>query len=104
MKIRYLPEAVRELFEAVDYYNLKQEGLGHDFEVELETALGPVHAGLHVGTFELQVDEAREVRKVRLRRFPYALVLVVGGVNPVVVAVMHGMRRPGYWRARLQVL
>jgi toxin ParE1/3/4 len=42
----------------------------------------------------------REVRRLLLDRFPYAIVYEMIDNRPVVLAVAHSARRPGYWRKR----
>lgn len=43
------------------------------------------------------------IRRAVLGRFPFVIAFVVGPANaeaPLIVAVAHGKRRPGYWVAR----
>jgi hypothetical protein len=48
-------------------------------------------------------DEAgiRGVKRLPLRRFPYAVVVRAEASELVVIAFAHTSRRPGYWRDRL---
>lgn len=39
-------------------------------------------------------------RRYLLRRFPFSVVYRVSGIAITVVAVVHGKRRPGYWKSR----
>lgn len=41
------------------------------------------------------------VRRKLLARFPYAIVFVERDTSVHVISVMHGHRRPAYWRRRL---
>jgi hypothetical protein len=41
------------------------------------------------------------VRRKLLARFPYAIVFVESETHVRVISVMHGHRRPAYWRRRL---
>ncbi|MGH9655302.1 MAG: type II toxin-antitoxin system RelE/ParE family toxin [Bryobacteraceae bacterium] len=41
-------------------------------------------------------------RRTILRRFPYLIVFRTIGSDVEVIAVAHGHRRPGYWRARAE--
>lgn len=43
----------------------------------------------------------RRARRVRVRRFPFAIVYRVLGDLIEVIAVAHLMRRPSYWEDRL---
>jgi hypothetical protein len=42
------------------------------------------------------------VRRVRTKRFPYAVVFIELAERIRVIAVMHERRRPGYWKDRLR--
>jgi plasmid stabilization system protein ParE len=39
-------------------------------------------------------------RKSLLRRFPYSVIYRVTATAIQIIAVAHGRRRPGYWKAR----
>jgi hypothetical protein len=41
------------------------------------------------------------VRRKLLVRFPYAVVFVKADTYVRIISVMHGHRRPAYWRRRL---
>jgi hypothetical protein len=45
---------------------------------------------------------ARGVKRLLLRRFPYAVVVRERGTEIFVIAFAHYARRPGYWRDRLR--
>jgi hypothetical protein len=43
----------------------------------------------------------QNVRRALLRRFPFALMFVIGPDDtPTVIACFHGSRDPGYWQKR----
>ena len=87
------PEARAELSNAIDWYQMQRPGLGDRF---LESFLASVN-GLLEKPFRFQrVDE--DIRRVRLRSFPYSILYFVEGDSIVVVACAHASRRPGYWR------
>jgi hypothetical protein len=90
-----LPEAEEELAVAAAWYERERPGLGEEFFDEVVRALDQ-SVPLAV------VDEDHIVRRVLLRRFPYTVVLLEVPENgPLVVAVVHQSRRPGYWRDRV---
>ncbi len=47
------------------------------------------------------VAEELGVRRSLLKKFPYAVVFIVMAEEIRILAVAHGRRRPGYWRARM---
>jgi len=91
------PEADAEFAEAVGYYAVIDPRLGVEFYREVERVIREVCA---------QPRRFRPihppVRRALTERFPYAIVFVERPTGILILAVMHGMRRPGYWRSRLR--
>ena len=42
-----------------------------------------------------------EIRRCRLKRFPYSVVYTLDATDILVLAVAHQHRKPGYWRNRI---
>lgn len=91
------PEADAELAEAVGYYAAIDARLGVEFYREVERVIGEVCA--QPRRFR-QID--RPIRRALTDRFPYAVIFVERSAGILILAVMHGMRRTGYWRSRLR--
>lgn len=96
MNVRVLEIAQQELDEAVSYYNSQVAGLGNAFLLEAVAAIERIR----------QFPDAwhplgENLRRCRLRRFPYGLIYQADKTGVLVVAVAHTHRRPGYWRDRL---
>ena len=96
---RLLAPAESELRTAMRWYESKRPGLGAEFlgvvhEVMVRVAEAP-------GQFPVWADNPR-FRKAVASRFPYVLFFHIVGDEPVVVAVAHSSRRPGYWLDRTQ--
>jgi toxin ParE1/3/4 len=97
LKVRYHPEAAKELAEAIDWYAARDPRVAERFG-------------------DLYVEKLREVlksprrwarhrdgtRQVYLRPFSYLLIVRELGEALQVVAVAHTSRRQGYWRKRLR--
>jgi len=47
------------------------------------------------------VDPELGARRVRTKRFPYAIVFIELPKTIRVIAIMHERRRPGYWKNRI---
>jgi toxin ParE1/3/4 len=94
--IKFHPQAECEFAESVDFYNGRISGLGDDFFMTVKLA-----------GHQIQSDPLRRLlrrdgtRRVKLPRFPYAVVYRDQPDQIEIVAVAHGARRPGYWRDRL---
>jgi len=97
VNVRVLEVAQHELDEAVSYYNGQVAGLGNAFLLEAVAAIERIR----------QFPDAwhpldQNVRRCRLRRFPYGLIYHADETGVLVVAVAHTHRRPDYWRDRLK--
>jgi len=95
--VRFLEVAQRELDEAIAYYNSQVPGLGDAYLVESVATIERIRR-FPVAWQPL----GKQVRRCRLRRFPYGLIYTVDEGNILIVAVAHTHRRPGYWRDRLK--
>ncbi len=90
------PEAEAEYVEAAQYYTGIDPELGGRFFDDIEGLIS-----------ELQQQPARfwqfepPVRRHLSTVFPYAVVYLEQPDRIWIVAVMHGNRKPGYWRERL---
>ena len=81
--------------EARDWYTAVDPNLGGSFFRELEKAVE--QARRNPQAFEIVF---RDVRRVLLRRFPYALFYRLMPQAIVVIAFFHGSRNPKRWQGR----
>ena len=89
--------AAREEFTAAAiFYENQQQGLGARFITAVEATVARLQRAPHLH----RVLEG-DIRKIRVRRFPYALIYRTRGTTEI-IAVMHLQRRPGYWRERMR--
>jgi plasmid stabilization system protein ParE len=96
--VDFSPLAREELLHEVRYYAARGQALR--FIAAIAEALARVHAAPQ--TFPM-VAANPLLRRVLTKRFPFALVYVFDPRRkepPLVIAVAHGARRPGYWRRR----
>ena len=96
MSVRLLEPAQAELDDAITWYAEQAPGLGDAFLIETLRTIQLIEqypTAWHPLT--------PQIRRCRLRRFPYSLVYTQDGNDLLVVAVTHQHRKPGYWRARL---
>jgi plasmid stabilization system protein ParE len=100
-QVRLDQEAEEEIAHAIDWYEREQEGLGADFWDELSIAIdGLGTPGPECGSV-IGLPPALGVRRKLLSRFPYAIVFVETDAFVRVISVMHGHRRPAYWKRRI---
>jgi hypothetical protein len=97
VNVRVLEVAQQELDEAVSYYNAQVRGLGDAFLLEAIAAIERIRQ--FPGAWH---PLGGNIRRCRLRRFPYGLIYHAETEGTLIVAVAHLHRRPGYWRERLK--
>jgi toxin ParE1/3/4 len=99
--VRIDTEAEEEIVHAIDRYENEREGLGAELLDELNAAMRTLEApGPECGPV-IGLPRELGVRRKLLSRFPYAIVFVESESYVRVLSVMHGHRRPAYWRRRL---
>jgi plasmid stabilization system protein ParE len=96
-RVVFHPEAEAEFLAAARFYETHEPGLGPDFISEVRRAAGGLVAYPGVGH-----RFSKRLRRILVRRFPFALVYRVEPDTIFIVAVAHLRRRPGYWRRRQQ--
>ena len=96
---QFEPAALAEFEEAIAYYQAQQPGLGDEFVAAVKHQVGTLLETPHIGQ---QVGgKAKELRRSRVRGFPYSLIYRPLGEVLLIVAVAHQKRRPDYWHYRL---
>lgn len=100
--LRIHEAAAEEAAEAAAWYDAERPGLGAEFEKAVNAAFDILEHDLAPLTNVPGIAAARGVKRLLLRRFPYAIIVRMSGTETVVVAVAHQARRPGYWRDRLR--
>ncbi|RPI73192.1 MAG: type II toxin-antitoxin system RelE/ParE family toxin [Desulfobacteraceae bacterium] len=97
MKYGFHPEAESEFLDAIDYYEDCEKGLGHDFSIEVYSAIEKILAFPNAWTI---LED--EIRRCLIRRFPYGLIYVIDKDRILFLAVMHLHRDPEYWKNRVE--
>jgi plasmid stabilization system protein ParE len=91
------PEAEFEIVEAASRYEARNPGLSAEFLRAVEGALAAIQRNPH----QYQIV-FRQVRRVVLRRFPYALMYLATEKETIVVACVHSRRHPKGWQTRMR--
>ena len=100
--LRIHDAAAQEAAEAAAWYEKERPGLGLDFEQAIDAALDLLEQDIVPMTSAPGVAGTRGVKRLLLRRFPYAVIVRERGTEIFVIAFAHHARRPGYWRDRLR--
>ena len=97
MSYTFHPAAEAEHLESVAYYESKQAGLGASYLAEFERTMSDACEAPHRYPIEKQPD----VRRIRMNRFPFAVLFRESSGTVQVLAAAHNRRRPQYWLGRL---
>jgi len=94
-EVVFEPEAEVDALDAFAWYEGHRVGLGLLFRNAIETALERI--AREPLAFPIQ---HRDLRRVFVERFPYAIYFRVYPDVVAIVAVMHGRRDPRIWQER----
>ncbi len=97
MKYVFHPEALIEFSEATIYYSEKSSKLGLAFYTEVENT---IHRIIENPKLFRIIEE--DIRRCLTRRFPYGILYTIEEDYILIVAVMHGSRKPSYWKHRVR--
>ena len=95
--IKFLPQAVEELDESIQYYEKLYKGLGLDFHREVKKTIKLI-------SFNPEIWQQYEdgTRRISTSRFPFKIVYLLKGSTLWVVAIAHHRKFPEYWSARIK--
>jgi toxin ParE1/3/4 len=99
--LRFDPAALDELVSARDWYNGRHPGVGDEFVGEFWRVVERLRDWPASAPQQRVRSPEREVRRALFKRFPYSVIYEVRADTLVILADVHGKRRPGYWRDRL---
>jgi plasmid stabilization system protein ParE len=97
MNYCFHPAAEAEHLESVGYYESKRAGLGVSYLAEFERTMNDVCKVPH----RYPVDKHPDVRRIRMKKFPFVVLFRESSGTVQVLAVAHSRRRPQYWLGRL---
>jgi plasmid stabilization system protein ParE len=101
--VRYDPEARAEFLDAVRWYARRSTVVALRFDEGVRRAEGGIQEGPRDWPLVEGVPHALAVRRRLVDGFPFAIVYVELDAEILILALAHGRRRPGYWRARVAV-
>lgn len=97
MSYVFHPAAEAEHLEIIAYFESKRPGLGASYLAEFEKIMDRVCKSPQ----RYPIEKNPGVRRIRLDRFPYAVLYREVSGTVQVLAVAHHRRRPQYWLGRL---
>lgn len=102
MRIRFVRSAEPELLDIRDWYENQKLSLGSEFLQEVSSCLSAVEDDPERFPAEETNRSSRDIRRCRLRKFPYRVIYELTPNDLRVLAIAHGSRQPGYWVERLE--
>lgn len=94
-RVIFIEEADPELTSAITWYEDRRPGLGMDFLDTVDAAVAAIRTRP-----ESFPKVHGEIRRVLLRRFPYAIHFLLELDSIVVLSVFHAKRDPKHWQDR----
>jgi toxin ParE1/3/4 len=89
LKIRFIPEAVKDLHSAAHWYEEQRKGLGSAFMLSIEAGLATLQRNPeHFAKVE------GDLRRIVIKRFPYGIFFIVESEIILVTAIFHSSRNP----------
>lgn len=96
------PAARAEAVAASEYLESERIGYGEVFEDELDQLLERIvqfpKSGRRIHPYSPELD----IRAYPMTTFRYSVIMAVGDGQPIVYAIAHHHRAPGYWLKRLR--
>jgi plasmid stabilization system protein ParE len=97
LSIEFRPEAEIELYEAFDWYEKQEPGLGARFRTEVDEMIEDINR--RPSSFP-KIENTRFHRAV-LNKFPFVIIFAQELDTLVIASVFHTSRNPVIWRDRI---
>lgn len=94
-RLRLTPATSNDIADAYQWYEAQRPGLGDEFGAELNVAFSLLDAFSEAGP-----AVHRDLRRLLVRRFPYAVYYRLTATEIVIRGCLHLHRDPRAWRAR----
>ena len=96
MKISFVPEAAKDLDDAVEWYEAERKGLGKSFAKTSDESVLRIARYPFIGT-EVKAGVYRSL----VKRYPYALYYAILDDEIMIYAIAHLHRKTFHWSSRL---
>jgi plasmid stabilization system protein ParE len=92
----FLKEAEYDIQDAFDWYQQKNEKLGHQFMTEVENQIGFILN--YPLTSPIKHKTYRQARVAK--RFPFSIIYTILNQEILIISVFHASRNPKNWKNR----
>ena len=97
MKVLLGDAAKVELVNAIEWYELQNEGLGRRFAQAIDITVKRL-----VLYPEISPTLVKDVRRAMVKGFPYGIIYSIKDEYIEIVSVAHSHRKPMYWEKRIK--
>jgi plasmid stabilization system protein ParE len=97
MQIIFNELAVKEMNDAILYYELKFTGLGDAFKEEIKRSVKRIVKYPKAWT---PIDD--EIRKYVMHKYPFSIYYSIDKNTLYIIAIAHQHRKPNYWIDRIE--
>ena len=98
-KVVIRPETENDLKEAFLWYEDKRKGLGYDFLLQIDAGIKLIERNQ-----KTYPAEYKGTRKLLIKRFPYKIIYLLKEEKIIILAVLHGKRRPTLIKERTNII
>ncbi len=88
-KVKFVKEAVNELRESVDWYELSAEGLGLRFMDEIDSTIERIK--LNPALYQKITGK---IRKIQVNKFPFSVFYKTEDCTLIILRIFHNKRKP----------
>ncbi len=93
MKVSFTDIASQEYLDVVKFYNLKRDGLGYEFVIEVDNCIR------NILSYPLAWQKvSKRVRRILVRRFQYGIIYSYSDDAILILSVMNLHRKPDSWK------
>ena len=96
LRVVFRPEAQADLLQTREWYERQQPGLGDAFSNKAQEAIVRIQK-----MPRMYATVFGDVRRAKIRRFPYLIYYRLQQDRIEVIAVLHGSRDPRRWQERV---
>ena len=93
MKVSFTDIASQEYLEALKFYNLKRDGLGYEFVIEVDNCIRNIKS--YPSAWQ---KLSKRVRRILVRRFQYGIIYSHSDDTILILSVMNLHKEPDSWK------